>query len=152
MLLLLLFLLFLLRHSVMCNSLWPHQESLAHQVPLSMGFPRHEYWIRLPFPSSGDFPDPGIELASSALAGGLFITMPPGKPRSRWEETINKTKRLLSAWEKIFANEATEKRLIFKTYKRLMQFNGLPWWFSGKESATSDMQMAPPLRQKTKKN
>ena len=70
-----------------------------------------------------------------ALAGGLFITMPPGKPRSRWEETINKTKRLLSAWEKIFANEATEKRLIFKTYKRLMQFNGLPWWFSGKESA-----------------
>ena len=26
-----------------------------------MGFPRHEYWSGLPFPSAGDLPDPGIE-------------------------------------------------------------------------------------------
>ena len=32
-------------------------------------------------------------------------------------ETINKTKRQLSEWEKIFANEATEKGLISKIYK-----------------------------------
>ena len=30
------------------------------QAPLSMGFPRQEYWSELPFPSSGDLPDPGI--------------------------------------------------------------------------------------------
>jgi len=42
-------------------------------------FPRQEYWSVLPFPSPGDLPDPGIELASSALAGRLFTTEPPGK-------------------------------------------------------------------------
>ena len=39
----------------------------AHQAPLSMGFPRHEYWNGLSFPSSGDLPDPGIKPVSSAL-------------------------------------------------------------------------------------
>ena len=38
-------------------------------------------------------------------------------------ETINKTKRQPSEWEKIFANEATDKGLISKMYKQLMQFN-----------------------------
>ena len=45
---------------------------VAHQAPLSMEVPRQEYWSRLPFPSSGDRPSPGIEpvsLVSPALAG-----------------------------------------------------------------------------------
>ena len=44
-----------------------------------MGFPRPEYWTGLLFPSPGDLPDPGIKPASSALAGRLFTTEPPGK-------------------------------------------------------------------------
>ena len=39
------------------------------------------------------------------------------------KETINKTKRQHSAWEKIFANEATDKGLIYKIYKHVMQLN-----------------------------
>ena len=39
------------------------------------------------------------------------------------KETINKTKRQLSEWEKIFANEATDKGLISKIHKQLMQLN-----------------------------
>ena len=39
------------------------------------------------------------------------------------KETINKTKRQPSEWEKIFANESTDKGLISKIYKQLMQFN-----------------------------
>ena len=39
------------------------------------------------------------------------------------KETINKTKRQPSEWEKIFANEATDKGLISKIYKQLMQLN-----------------------------
>ena len=39
------------------------------------------------------------------------------------KETINKTKRQPSEWEKIFANEATDKGLISKTYKQHMQLN-----------------------------
>ena len=39
------------------------------------------------------------------------------------KESINKTKRQPSEWEKIFANEATDKGLISKIYKQLMQLN-----------------------------
>jgi len=45
-----------------------------------MGFPGQEYWNGLPFPSPGDLSDPGIELASPALAGGFFSSEPPGIP------------------------------------------------------------------------
>ena len=38
-------------------------------------------------------------------------------------ETINKTKRRHSEWEKIFANESMDKGLISKIYKQLMQLN-----------------------------
>ena len=49
-------------------------------TPLSMGFSRQEYWSGLPFASPGDLPDPGIEPAPPALAGGFFTTTLPGKP------------------------------------------------------------------------
>ena len=55
--------------------------TVAHLVPLSMEFSKHEYWSGLPLP--GDLPDSEIEptfLASLALAGGFFTTLPPGKP------------------------------------------------------------------------
>ena len=39
------------------------------------------------------------------------------------KETISKVKRLSSDWEKIIANETTDKRLISKIYKQLIQLN-----------------------------
>ena len=39
------------------------------------------------------------------------------------KETINKMKRQPSEWEKIFANEATDKGIISKIYKQHMQLN-----------------------------
>ena len=54
--------------------------TVAHQVPLSTGFPRQEYWSGLPFPSPGHLLNPGIEPASPALAGRFFTTKSPGKP------------------------------------------------------------------------
>ena len=41
--------------------------TVPRQAPLSMGFPRREYWSGLPFPSPGDVPDPGIEPGSPPL-------------------------------------------------------------------------------------
>ena len=35
--------------------------NVACQAPLSMRFSRQEYWSRLPFPSLGVLPNPGIE-------------------------------------------------------------------------------------------
>ena len=44
-----------------------------------MGFRRQESWSGLPFPSSGDLPDPEIEPESPALAGRFFSIEPPVK-------------------------------------------------------------------------
>ena len=54
--------------------------TVAQQAPLSMGFPRQEYWSGLPLPSPGDLPDPGIEPVSSALHTDSLPSGPPGKP------------------------------------------------------------------------
>ena len=50
--------------------------TVAHQAPLSMRFFMQEYWSGLPFPSSGDLPDPETKLASPALHLGYL-----GSPR-----------------------------------------------------------------------
>ena len=58
--------------------------TVACKVPLTMEFPRQEYWCRLPFPTPGALSDLGIELVSlvsPALAGRFFTTAPPGKPK-----------------------------------------------------------------------
>ena len=60
-----------------------------------MGFSRQEYWSRLPFPTPGDLPDPGIEpasLVSPALAGRFFTTLLSGKPFI-YMKTIQKQKQ-----------------------------------------------------------
>ena len=51
--------------------------TVALQAPLSMGFPRQEYWSGLPFPSPGDLPNPGIKPTSPALQVNSFATEPP---------------------------------------------------------------------------
>ena len=48
--------------------------TVAHQAPLSVGFPREEYWSKLPFPSAGDLPDPGIEPGSPALQADSLLS------------------------------------------------------------------------------
>ena len=65
-------------HSVVSNSAIPW--TVAHQAPLSMGFPRQEYWSGLPFPTPEDLPDPGIKPVCPALAGRFFTTALAGKP------------------------------------------------------------------------
>ena len=59
---------------ILCD---PHGLYIACQPPLSIEFLRQEYWNKLPFPSPGDLPYPGIEpasLESPALAGSFFAT------------------------------------------------------------------------------
>ena len=51
--------------------------TIAHQVPLTTGFLRQEYWSGLPCPPPGDLPNPGMELRSPkspAWADGFFTT------------------------------------------------------------------------------
>ena len=60
---------------ILCNP-W----TITHQAPPFMGFPRQEYWSGLPFPTSGDLPDPGIKPRSPALQADSLPFKPLGKP------------------------------------------------------------------------
>ena len=66
----------LLSHTQLFENPW----TIAYQAPLSIGFPRQDYWSELPFPYSGDLPDPAIKPTSPVLAGRFFTTELPGKP------------------------------------------------------------------------
>ena len=56
--------------------------TVAYQAPQSMEFSRQEYWSRLPFPSPGDLPNPGIEPGSPTLQADALPSEPPGKVTS----------------------------------------------------------------------
>ena len=66
--------------------------TVAYQAPLSMEFSRQEYWCRLPFPSPGDLPDPGIEHGSPTLQADSLPSEPPGKPTTE-APPLRKTSR-----------------------------------------------------------
>ena len=53
--------------------------TVTYQAPLSMGFPRQEYWNGLPFPSPEDLSHPGIEPGSPELQADTVLSEPPGK-------------------------------------------------------------------------
>ena len=80
--------------------------TIAHQVPLSMGFSRQEHWSGLPLPSPGNLPDPGIEptsLMSPALSGEFFTTEPTEKALafsscSEWRLPSRKVHSFLFRW------------------------------------------------------
>ena len=60
-----------------CPALQPQRApTVAHQAPLSVGFPRQEYWSGLPFPTPGDLPDPGIERLSCVSCIGKADVLP----------------------------------------------------------------------------
>ena len=66
------------------------------------------------------------------------------------KETISKVKRQPTEWEKIIENETTDKRLIFKIYKQLIQlntrktYNPIKKWkkFLNRHLSKEDIQMA----------
>ena len=53
--------------------------TVAHPAPLSMGFPRQEFWSGLPFPPPGILLNPGIKSMCPLLTARFFTTEPPGK-------------------------------------------------------------------------
>ena len=50
--------------------------TVARLTPLSMEFSRQEYWSRLPFPSPGDLPNPGIQPGSPSLQADSLLYEP----------------------------------------------------------------------------
>ena len=91
-------------------SLW----TVDLQAPLSMGFPRQEYWSGLPFPSPGDLSDQtqGSNLCllmSPAVAGGFFTTS------ATWETQSNPARMAIIQREK---QNKTKQNKTCKYYTR----------------------------------
>ena len=64
----------------LCVTLWDPVDC-SPQASLSMRSSRQECWSRLPFPSPGNLPNPGIKL-SAALKVDSLPTEPQGKPKN----------------------------------------------------------------------
>ena len=76
---------------------------------------KKEYWTKLLWPPSEDFPEPGMEPASSALVGVFFTIRPPRKPwRKRWRWKIE---------EKNFFSNPQLSSFTFLTSKENSQIN-----------------------------
>ena len=74
--------------SLSCVRLFATPWTAARQDPLSMGSSRQKYWSGLPFPTSEDLPNPGIQLVSPA-APALQADSLSG---SHWEAPSNDNK------------------------------------------------------------
>ena len=79
-----------LTHYVLCVfsdshvRLFVAPRTAARQAPLSMKFPRQEYWSALPSPPPGDLSHLEIEHLSPVSASRFFTTEPLGKPLSHY--------------------------------------------------------------------
>ena len=80
--------------SLSCFRLLASPRTIARQAPLSMGFPRQEYWSGLSFPFPGDLPEPGIQLVSPTLQVDSLPTEPPGKLPQQWRGSANRQSRM----------------------------------------------------------
>ena len=100
--------------------------TVAHQAPLSKGFPKQEYWSGLPFPSPRDFPNPGNKLKSLALAGRFFTKEPPGKPLRKTPDSIVATgnfcpfKQKLEFWKTSTTRNFTTEQCLKTSLMRLV--------------------------------
>ena len=82
------------RHVRLFAALW----TVAHQAPLSMGFPGQEYWSGMPFPPPGNPPDPGRILhhwasrekqnSDQGFSGGSVMKIPPANAGNPWSGKV----------------------------------------------------------------
>ena len=81
---------------------------ITHQVPLSMGFSRQEYWSGLLCLPPGDPPNPEIQpmsRSSSALAGGFFTASATWEAQSFWAFPSNPVVREQNREEKLISHQ-----------------------------------------------
>ena len=89
---------------------------IARQAPLPMEFSRQEDWSRLPFPSPGDLPDPGIELSLLHCRRILYCLSHQGSPK-QWSKSPWPTE-LLESTELLLRN--------IHTWSSPQRFRGFP--------------------------
>ena len=106
--------------------------TVACQASLLLGFSRQEYWSRLPFPSPGDLPHPGIKPGSPVLQADALPSKPPGIHYLRDEfMTMRCSQRCTICTLVHYFSQWWGKG---QNWLVNLQPEGLPRWLSGKES------------------
>ena len=104
--------------------------TVARQAPLSTEFSRQEYWSGLPFPSSWDLPDPGIESefpASLALQADSLLSGPWGKLKIIWRQEWSQRNQskgecytylvfAILEWLTVFVKTTTVLKVFFRIF------------------------------------
>ena len=102
-------------------------QTIACQYPLSMGFPRQEYWSGLSFPSPGYLLNPVIKPMSSVAAGRFSTTESLGKPKS-----LSRVRLFVIPW-----TVAWQASLSME-FSRQEYWSGQPFLFSSRSSWPKD--------------
>ena len=102
---------------VMSNSATPW--TIAHQAPLPRRFSRQEYWKRLPFPSPGDLPNPGIK-------PGLLHYRQTPYHLSQQESPMCKPYQLSTKWLDIQPQGEGGKKPIYNAISLIREIQD--WW------------------------
>ena len=82
--------------------------TVARQAPLSIVFPRQEYWSGLPFPSPWDLPDPGIQPRSPALQVDSLPLSHLGSPTPK----VSTIQHIPVSFQRIIVAELLESRMM----------------------------------------
>ena len=99
---------------------------LAYQAPLSMGFPRLEYWSGLPFSSPGDLPDPGIKPRSPASQADALPSEPPGKPEPTQMPTG--VGKVMCEGDKQFVSSPADRMSTVESLREAGLQPSISWW------------------------
>ena len=89
--------------------------TVAHQAPLSIAFPKQEYWSGLPSPSPGYLPDPGIKPTSPAWQADSLTLSHPGSPLVMVSELIRE-----SAWMLQYVQISGSRMMLLKRIHSLV--------------------------------
>ena len=101
-------------------------EMTAHQAPPSRGFSRQEHCSGLPCTSSGNLPNPGIELRSPTRQADSLLSEPPGSPQLPWN-VDPKARRLLFDYIRLSYNFWEALATALQALSNYLKKPSAPW-------------------------
>ena len=126
---------------LICVPLFVIPWTVALQAPLSMGFPRQEYWSGLPFPPTGNLPDPGIKPTSAASPTLQADSLPLSHRRSPLSEVskIQKNSKWYDSTSVMYLEYINSKvQKIQQRLPGLRQWGAQIYYFMGIVAAYGD--------------
>ena len=102
--------------------------TVARQAALSTGFPRHEHWSGLSFPSPRDLPGSNLHFMSPALAGRFFTASTPWEAPNEYElSKFQEIRKDRGAWCAVVHGVAKSQTRFIDWTRRSTKPHTLEW-------------------------